>query len=109
MQLQVVFSRSKILLIPVFKWAIACRFQSREIPLFGLRYVIWIAFEAVLFDADQLFLQSLCGTSFISCWYWLMGASVGRNVCIMGSSVGCGPACKPSDLFLAFRFSSVYM
>ena len=30
-----------------------------EVPLFGFRYVIWIAFEAVLFDADVFFLQSL--------------------------------------------------
>lgn len=80
---------SKILLIPVFKWAVACKFSPREIHLFGFRYVIWIALEAVLFDADQLFLQSLCGTSFISAWYWLMGAKIGRNVCIMGQSVGC--------------------
>jgi len=79
----------KILLIPIFKWAIACRFQEREIYLFGLHYAVWIAFEAVLFDADQLFLQSLCGTSFLSAWYWLMGAHISRNVCLMGSSVGC--------------------
>jgi len=80
---------SKILLIPVAKWLIAWRFRPREVPLFGLRYAIWIAFEAVLFDADQLFLQSLCGTAFLSVWYRLMGARVGSNVCIMGSSVGC--------------------
>lgn len=80
---------SKILLIPILKWAIACRFHTREIHLFGLRYVVWIAFEAVLFDADHLFLQTLCGTTFLSAWYWLMGAHISRNVCLMGSSVGC--------------------
>ncbi|CAJ1370487.1 unnamed protein product [Effrenium voratum] len=87
--LMLVTMTSKILLIPVFKWAIACRFRPSEIRLFGLRYAIWIAFEAVLFDADQLFLQTLCGTVFLSGWYRLMGAKIGWNVCLMGSSVGC--------------------
>lgn len=42
-----------------------------EIYLFGLHYVVWIAFEAVLFDADQLFLQSLpLGKG--KTWFWLM-------------------------------------
>ncbi|CAE7194287.1 GLO5 [Symbiodinium sp. KB8] len=87
--LMLVIMTSKILLIPVAKWLIACRFRPREVPLFGFRYVIWIAFEAVLFDADVFFLQSLCGTTFLAIWYRLMGARVGSNVCIMGSSVGC--------------------
>jgi len=87
--LMLVIMTSKVLLIPVAKWLIACQFKPREVPLFGFRYVIWIAFEAVLFDADVFFLQSLCGTTFLAVWYRIMGARVGSNVCIMGSSVGC--------------------
>src|SRR4029450_4484104 len=58
-------------------------------PPYGWYYTRWVLLETIIMDAEAAFLTQLQGTQFLNFFWRSLGARVGSNTCIFGSSLGC--------------------
>ncbi len=72
-----------------FKWAVIGRIAAGNHPLMGGMYSRWVFLEALIMDAERVILVSMRGTVYLAALWRLLGARIGRGVCLMGSSLGC--------------------
>ena len=80
---------AKVLGLIAFKWLFIGRARPGEYPLMGAVYIRWVLLEAVIMDAEKAVLGTLRGTGYLA-WLWrCLGARVGRNACLLASSLGC--------------------
>ncbi|MSQ68390.1 MAG: hypothetical protein EXR83_09395 [Gammaproteobacteria bacterium] len=80
---------AKVLGLIAFKWLFIGRARPGEYPLMGAVYIRWVLLESVIMDAEKAVLGTLRGTGYLA-WLWRsLGARVGRNACILVSSLGC--------------------
>jgi carbonic anhydrase/acetyltransferase-like protein (isoleucine patch superfamily) len=79
----------RIVALVGFKWAVIGRIEAGSYPLMGGMYSRWVFLEALIMDAERAILVSMRGTVYLAALWRLLGARIGRDVCIMGSSLGC--------------------
>lgn len=79
----------RIVALVGFKWAVIGRTEAGNHPLMGGMYSRWVFLEALIMDAERAILVSMRGTVYLAALWRLLGARIGRDVCIMGSSLGC--------------------
>ena len=79
----------RIVALVGLKWAVIGRVAAGDHPLMGVMYSRWVFLEALIMDAERAILVSLRGTVYLAALWRLLGAKIGRDACLMGSSLGC--------------------
>jgi non-ribosomal peptide synthetase-like protein len=79
----------KLLLVPVFKWAIVGRVRPGEHSMYGWYFTRWQLVETYLWDAEDAVLSQLHGTPVLNLLWRMLGARIGGNACLFSSSLAC--------------------